>query len=417
MSHIYFDHSATTPVDPQVLEAMLPYFSERFGNPSSVHSYGQQSALAIDQARQQVADFFACLPQEVIFTSGATESNNLALVGLVKALSSSSSQISDPTRDHETEIKPHIITTVIEHDAVLEPCQDLLNNNQAELTFLAVNNQAQIDLTDLKKNIKANTVLISIGYVNSEIGSIQAISAIGKLISKVNEERHRAWEAISSGQRPAQFQKLYFHSDATQAVNFLPCNIQDLKLDLLSVSAHKIYGPKGVGALIAREGTPLSPLVRGGHHERNLRSGTLNVPGIVGLAQALNLVKQNQYSNNQKISEVRNYLVDRIIEEISDLTLNTDLTNAVASHAHFSFHKTTGESILMALDMEANIAVSTGSACASNSGRDSKVLLALGRSSDQAQGAIRFSLGKNNTKAEVDKLMKHLPGIVAKFRI
>lgn len=403
MKRIYCDHAATTPLDKAVLEMMLPYFSDSFGNASSVHNYGQDAALAVDQARQGVAEFFNCQSSEVIFSSGATESNNLAILGLVRAL--------------KLDTKAHVITLAIEHDSVLEPCQFLGSNNEIELSYAELDKQThQVNLDSLYNQIKAETVLISIGYVNSELGLIQSIKEIGALVAKVNYQRKKAWEAISSGQRPATFQKLYFHCDATQAVNFLNCDLQDLNVDLMSVSAHKIYGPKGVGVLIVREGVPMSPLIRGGHHEKNWRSGTVNVPGVVGLAQALKLVKLEQIENNKKISDLRNYLAQEIVAKIPEVVVHTEIKMAVPSHLFISFLDVSGEALLMALDMQVGVAVSTGSACASNQGANSKVLTALGLPVEMADSAIRFSLGKNNTRAEIDLIVKSLVGIVERFR-
>jgi len=401
---IYFDHSATTPLDQEVLDAMMPYFSEKFGNASSIHSFGQEAALAVDKSRTQTANFFNTLPEEVIFTSGATEANNIALIGLIKGLSNLGVT------------KPHIITCAIEHDAILEPCRQLVRDGLAELTYLPVNSKGFVELDSITKAIKDNTVLITIMYVNSEIGTVQPIKQIGRLVEKTNEARQKSWQALATSQRNIKPLKLYFHTDATQAINFFNCDFAELKLDMLSMSAHKIYGPKGVGALIVKNQTPVVAIQKGGHHEKNLRSGTLNVPGIVGLAKALEIAKRDQEKNNLHLTEIRNYLVEQIKNQVPNILLNTDLDQATPAHAHFSFLKAEGESILMALDMQAGIAVSTGSACASNTLKASNVLLSMGHKQEDTHGAIRFSLGKSNTKADIDELMNHLPGIVKKFR-
>jgi len=404
MSKIYFDHSATTPLDDQVLEAMLPYFSQNFGNASSIHSFGQVAALAVDKARTQASAFLNCQSDEIIFTSGATEANNLAIKGLVKGLANLGVK------------KPHVVTTVIEHDAIIEPCRELVRNNLAEVSYLSVKANGVLDTQDLLEAIKDETVLVSVMFANSEVGSIQPIKEIGKIIKKINEQRLAAWEKLRPSERDQKPTPLYFHSDATQAVNFFDCDMASLHLDMLSMSAHKIYGPKGVGLLAVKKGVPISALQTGGHHERNLRSGTLNVPGIVGLGRAIELAKAEQTANNQKIKEVRDYLIERIKQEISEVVCNTDVEVATPSHAHFSFLGAEGEAILLALDMDAGIAVSTGSACASNTLKASRVLLAMGVKTEDTHGAIRFSLGKHNTKQDVDELMKHLPEIVKKFR-
>lgn len=404
MNRIYFDNSATTPLDTEVLTAMLPYFSEKFGNASSVHSFGQEAALAVDKARRETAKFFNITPSEVIFCSGATEANNLALFGLIKVLAKTSVA------------KPHIITSLIEHDAIIEPCKQLEAEGLAEITYLPVNSKGLVEVDAVSSAIKDNTVLVSIMYVNSEVGSIQPIKQIGRIIEKTNEQRFKTWQSLATGERVIPPLKVYFHTDATQAINFLTTDFVELKLDMLSMSAHKIYGPKGVGALIVKEAVPLLPLTLGGHHERNLRSGTLNVPAIVGLAKALEIVKRDQEKNNQQILELRNYFVARVKKEIPEIILNTDLDNSSPAHAHISFVGADGESILMALAMEAGIAVSTGSACASNSSKPSATLMAVGYEPRAARSAIRFSFGKHNTKEEIDELMSHLPGIVEKFR-
>ncbi|MFA5013186.1 MAG: cysteine desulfurase family protein [Candidatus Paceibacterota bacterium] len=391
MKRIYFDHSATTPTDKRVLKEMLPYFSEIFGNASSMHSFGREAYEATEKARVRVAEFLNCLPEEIIFTSGSTESNNLVLRGLVKALGSPP-PFKSPKK---MGARIHIITSIIEHDAILEPCADL-EKEGVEVTYLPVKGNGVVDVAALKKAIKPNTVLVSIMYANNEVGSIQPIAEIGEVLSKIDR-------------------KIYFHTDATQAINYLDCDVQKLKVDFLSLSGHKIYGPKGVGALFVRKKTPLKAIQLGGHHEKNLRSGTLNVSGVVGLGRAVEIVGKEQKANNKKISALRKKLVDGIIKKIPDVILNTDIERALPSHAHFSFLGAEGESILLYLDMK-GIAVSTGSACASGSLEASQVLLAMGVNEEVAHGSIRFSLGRENTGAEVDKVLKELPPIIAKLR-
>jgi cysteine desulfurase len=399
---IYFDHSATTPVDEKVLTAMLPYFSEKFGNATSLHGYGQVGAKAVDDARQQVSDFLHCQPKEVIFTSGATESNNLVINGLLRALTDKGI------------VKPHIITTIIEHPAILEPCKELVRKGLAEINYLQVDSKGLVKVEDVEKLIKDNTVLISIMYANNEIGSIQPIIEIGKLVKKINERKLNEWEKgkAERGEKP---QPIYFHTDATQAVNYLDCDVEKLHVDFLSLSGHKIYGPKGIGVLYVRNNTPLTAVQIGGHQERNLRSGTLNVPGMVGLGAALELTSQNRTENIKHVSQVRDYLIEQL-KTISNTVINTDIDVCLPSHAHVSFLGAEGEAVLMALDLDGGIAVSTGSACASGTLGASHVLLAMGIKQEDAHGAIRFSLGKHNTKADVDDLMKILPGIIKRFR-
>ena len=416
---IYLDHSATTPMDKEVLEAMLPYFSHKFGNPSSIHSFGQIAIAGVDKAREQVSKFLNCSPDEIIFTSGATESDNLAIRGVIKALQKQGVK------------KPHIITSLIEHDAIIEPCLEF-EQEGVEVSYLQIKANGVIDIDKFKKAIKDNTVLVSVMYVNSEVGSVQPIREISKIIKKLNESRLREWEKrgprdrgdASSPFRTSRPQRIYFHTDATQAVNFLNCDVSWNYLDMLSMSGHKIYGPKGVGALYIKRGTPLEAVQRGGHHENNLRSGTLNVPGIVGLGAAVaqfgssrakGLPSAIQQNNNKKIAKLRDMLVEGIKKNIDGAILNTDRGNSTPAHAHFSFLGAEGESILIALDLE-GVAVSTGSACASSSLKASHVLLAMGIKKEIAHNSIRFSLGKHTTEAEIKKVIKILPLIVKKLR-
>jgi cysteine desulfurase len=403
MRKIYLDHSATTPTDKKVLEAMWPYFQDKFGNPSSIHTFGQEALAGVDKARQQVAKFLNCEPSEIIFTSGATESDNLAIKGAVKVLQKKGVD------------KAHIITSLIEHDAVLESCMNI-ESQGIEVTYLPVKSNGLVEVEALIKAIKENTVLVSVMYVNGEVGSIQPIREIGKIIKKINEKRLKEWEKCRPKDRGEKPQQIYFHTDATQAVNFLNCDVAWNYLDLLSLSGHKIYGPKGVGVLYKKEGVPLATLQHGGHHENSLRSGTLNVAGIVGLGAAVNLLnKRTVERNNRKIIKLRDMLIDGIMENIPDVVLNTDRQNATPAHAHFSFLGVEGESLLISLDLE-GVAVSTGSACASGSLKASHVLLAMGIRKEIAHNSIRFSLGKYNTEEEIKRVLKILPMIVERLR-
>lgn len=400
---IYFDHSATTPTDEKALKAMKPYFSNSFGNPSSIHSFGAKAVLGVDKAREQAASFLGADTDEIIFTSGATEANNLTLRGIVKAA------------QKEGIKKPHIITTRIEHDSILEPASDL-EEEGIKITYLPVNKEGIVRLGDARRAIEKNTVLVSIMYVNSETGSVQPVKEIGKIIKKINERRLKEWQKRAGHKVASPPRRIYFHTDATQAVNFFDCNVKKLNVDLLSLSGHKIYGPKGVGALFVENGTKIKGVQLGGHHEKNLRSGTLNVPGIVGLGKALSLItKSSQERNNKKIARLRDMLVRGIMENISDVVLNTPRENATSAHAHFTFLGCEGESILISLDL-AGIAVSTGSACASESLEPSHVLVAMGIAEDRTHCSIRFTLGKNNTQEEIKRVVKVLPGIIKKFR-
>lgn len=402
--YIYLDHSATTPVDKKVIEEMAPYFSEKFGNASSIHQYGQEALGGVDLARERVSNFLNCSSEEIIFSSGATESNNLAIRGLIDSLV-----------DGNKNIKPHIISSSIEHDAILEPCMRL-EKEGVEVSYLGVDSSGVIRLADLEKEIKENTVLVSIMYVNSEIGSVQPLREIGKLIKKINNSRIHEWQNKRPAQRGEKPQNIYFHTDATQGVNFFNCDTKFLHLDMLSLSSHKIYGPKGVGALYVKKNTPLKALQLGGHHENNRRSGTLNVPGIVGLGKAIELLDEELVKkNNEKISKIRDYLVEEIQKNIPDSILNTDRKNSSPAHAHFTFLGAEGESILISLDME-GVAVSTGSACASGSLKASHVLLAIGIKKEIAHNSIRFTLGKNTGKKDIDRVMEVLPSIIERLR-
>ncbi len=400
---IYFDHSATTPVEKEVLDAMLPYLKENFGNASSIHSFGQDAIAGVDNARDQVAEFLGCEAGEVVFTSGATESNNLALRGIIRACQKDGIE------------NPHIITTSIEHDAILEPCADL-EEQGVEVTYLPVKENGVVDIEEVKKAIKDNTVLVSVMYVNSEVGSVQPVREIGKIIKKLNDKKYKEWQNKEARLKKAKPRPIYFHTDATQAVNFFDCNVEKLHVDLLSLSAHKIYGPKGVGILYIKGKTKIKGVQLGGHQERSYRSGTLNVPGIVGLGKAISLITSaDMEEDNKKLAEVRDYLIDQVNKNIPDIKLNTDRENGTPAHAHFSFFGAEGESILMSLDME-GIAVSTGSACASGSLESSHVLKAMGIKVEDTHCSIRFSMGKSNTKEDVDKLIEILPDIIEKFR-
>ncbi|MFH1233467.1 MAG: cysteine desulfurase family protein [Patescibacteria group bacterium] len=404
MKKIYFDHSATTPVDKAVFKAMLPYFGDKFGNPSSTHNFGQEAMAGVDVAREKVAKFLNCSTSEIIFTSGATEADNLAIFGLIKALKRKS-----------VNNKFHIITSSIEHPAVLEPFK-ILQEQGIEVTFLPVKPNGVIDVEKFKQAIKNNTVFVSIMYANSEVGSVQSIREVGKLIQKINKTRLKKWQEAEAKIRGDKPLIIYFHTDATQAANFLNCDVQYLHVDLLSFSGHKIYGPKGVGALFVKAGTPIDAIQLGGHHENNKRSGTLNVLGIVGLGEAVQLLdKKTVEKNNKKIAKLRRLLIKGIKKNIPYAILNTDLNQSAPSHAHFSFLGAEGEAILISLDL-AGIAVSTGSACASKSLQTSATLLAMGINEETAHNSIRFTLGKNNTITEIKKVITILPAIIERLR-
>jgi len=411
MNKIYLDHSATTPIDTQVLKKMQPYLTDIFGNASSIHSLGQEALKGVDWAREQLSKLFSCKFKEVIFTSGASESNNLTLRGLVMAF-----------RKHQ-EKKYHIITSKIEHPAILETCQALEKEGLAEVSYIGVNKLGLVEVEDIKKAIKDNTILVSIMYVNNETGVIQPIRKIGQMIEKENKKRMPKAEL----RKPNDvFNKIYFHIDAVQAVNYCKIQANYLGADLITISGHKIYGPKGIGALYIREGTPLKSITFGGHQEYNIRPGTYNVAGIVGLGAAVELVNNGSASADPstmlrmtasalRIKKLRDKLVEGLEKKISDIQINGDLENRVPSNANISFLNAEGESMLLMLDME-GIAVSTGSACASGSLAPSHVLTAMNISPEICHASLRFTLGKGTTGKEIDKVIEVLPKIVEHLR-
>ncbi|HPI67199.1 MAG TPA: cysteine desulfurase family protein [bacterium] len=385
---IYFDHAATTPVDKQVLEAMQPYFSEKFGNASSVHSFGQEAEQAVSEARKRVADFLNCNSEEIIFTSGATEADNLAIIGICHP------ELFSGSLSKET--KPHIITTAFEHPAVLETCK-YLEKKGVEVSYVKPDSEGIIHVEDIEKEIKNNTILISVMYVNNEIGTVQPIKNIGDLLKKINAERTN---------------KIYFHTDAVQATLYQDMNVENLGVDLMSISGHKIYGPKGIGVLYVKKNTPLKNIQHGGHHEFGKRAGTLNTPGIVGMGQAIELIKDH---DQEKIKNLRDYLWSELQKNISDLKLNGSLEKRTPGNLNFSVNGVEGEALLLGLDL-AGVAISTGSACSSGSLEPSHVLMAIGLSHELAHGSLRITLGYENTKEECDQFVKTLKPLVEKFR-
>ncbi len=375
---IYFDHAATTPVKPEVLEAMLPYFSEKYGNASSVYKLAQENKKAIDNARRVVAQLLGAQPNEIFFTSGGTESDNWALRGIASSLKEKGN---------------HLITTKIEHHAVLHTCQ-YLESQGFEVTYLDVDENGLVTAEQVAKAIKTDTILISIIYANNEIGTIMPIAEIGKV---------------------AKEHGVIFHTDAVQAVGQIPIDVNRQHIDLLSLSGHKFYGPKGIGALYLRRGIKIPSLLHGGGQERGRRAGTENVPGIVGLATAMDLAYQNLERKNTKIKALRDQLINGIYKRIPFCRLNGHREQRLPNNVNFSFDFIEGESLLLLLDFE-GIAASSGSACTSGSLDPSHVLLALGLPHEQAHGSIRFTLGEDNTREEVDLLLEKLPPFVQKLR-
>ncbi len=387
---IYLDYAATTPLAKEVLKEMFPFLEKDFGNPSSIHSFGQKAKEGIDKSRERISNFLNCSLSEIFFTGSATEANNLAIFGVVRAA-------------QKREERPHIITTQIEHHAVLEPCRQL-EKEGVEVTYLPVDKEGLIKISELKKAIKDNTLLVSIMYANNEIGTIQPITEIGNLIKKINSRSKPQSSAIG----------IYFHTDAVQAINYLDCDVKKLGVDLLTLSAHKIYGPKGVGALYVKTGTQIVPLIYGGGHERGLRSGTENVASIVGFGKAIEGIEKSK-SGIERIKKLRDKLIDNILKNIPGTKLMGARDKRLPNNVNVSISGAEGESMVIALDKE-GIAASTGSACSSQSLEPSHVLRALGLSSAEAHCSLRLSLGKYTKEEEVDKVSEILPKIVKRLR-
>ena len=381
---IYMDHAGTTPLDPQVLEAMIPYFSEHFGNPSSMHIIGQEAKRALDDARERVGRVLGCRLSEVVFTSGGTESDSTAVKGAVAALQGTGN---------------HIITSSIEHHAILHTCQ-YLESTGFEVTYLQVDGSGMVDPEDVARAITDRTVLVSVMYANNEIGTIQPIVEISGRV----KERAAAMERT-----------IVVHTDAVQAAGYLDLNPRKLGVDMLSLSSHKFHGPKGVGVLYVRRGTPFLPQQLGGGQERERRSGTENIPGIVGTALALEMAHIRREEAGLHCSGLRDTIIQRVQKEIPGAHLNGHPTMRLPNNVNFSFEHVEGEPILLGLDM-AGIAASSGSACSSGSLEPSHVLLALGQSADLARGSLRLTLGRDNTEEEVDRLMSVLVELVQRLR-
>lgn len=383
---IYIDNSATTPVDPRVVEAMLPYLTDKFGNASSIHFFGQQARAAVDKARHQVAALINSRPNEIVFTSGGTESNNLAIRGLIEA------------RLGIEMSKAHIITSAIEHSAVKNVCEDLEKHGHT-VTRLPVYDNGVVRIDDVEAAITEDTVLISVMAANNEIGTLQPISKIGRLVRSLRQSGRKIW----------------FHTDAVQAAGKLPLDVEEIGCDLLSLSAHKIYAPKGVGALYVRRGVRLHPQNIGGHQERERRGGTESVPNIVAFGEACDLAVREMIAVSGMLTVLRDAFESRIGEAISGLTFNGDRERRLPNISNISFRSVEGEGLLINLDMQ-GIAVSTGSACSSGSLEPSPVIRALDPDDERARGAIRFSFGRFNTQDDLDQLLDTLPRAVESLR-
>ena len=381
---VYLDHAGTTPLDPNVLEAMVPYFSQHFGNPSSLHSVGQKARYALDEARERVAAVLNCRPREVVFTGGGTESDNAAIQGVATAL-------------YET--GNHIITSSVEHHAVLHACQ-YLESQGFDVTYLPVDANGMVLPEMVYNAIEERTTLVTIMYGNNEIGTINPISEIAKAVKKRAGELSRT---------------IVFHTDGVQVAGYLSLDVAELGVDLLSLSGHKFHGPKGTGVLYIKRGTPYLPLVHGGGQERERRSGTENIPGIIGLSLALDAANSSREETSQRCSALKDRIVESVLEQIPGSRLNGHPTRRLPNNANFSFTGVEGEPILLGLDM-AGIAASSGSACSSGSLEPSHVLLALGQSAEIARGSLRITLGRGNTEQEVEYLLGVLVDLVQRLR-
>ena len=374
MRRVYLDNNATTPVLPEVIEAMRPYFGERFGNASSIHHHGQETRAAVERARAAVAALLGCLASEVVFTSGGTEADNLAIFGLARS-------------------GDHIVTSTIEHHAVLNTCKHLADEG-CEVTYLPVDGRGLIDPADVKRAIRPNTKLITTMFANNETGVVQPVAEIGKIAAEAD---------------------VYFHTDAVQAAGKISIDVNQIGCDVLTISGHKIHGPQGVGALFVRKGTQLEPMLYGGSHERSRRAGTENVPGIVGLGKAAELVRAGlEGGDDLKMAAARDRL-ERELLGVEATGLNGDGAPRVPNTTNIYFDGIEGEALVIALDLK-GLAVSTGAACSSGAIEPSHVLIAMGMRSDRAKASIRFSLGKQNNPDDVDFALEVIPETVARLR-
>lgn len=378
MKRIYFDHSATTPVDDDVAKLMLEYMTEKFGNPSSIHSFGREVRKAVDEARGHVAALIGANANEIFFTSGGTEADNIALKGVALANRKKGN---------------HIITTAIEHHAILHTCE-YLEKQGFTITYLPVDENARVRVEDVRNAITDKTVLISVMFANNEVGTLQPIKEIGEI---------------------AKEKGIYFHTDAVQAVGNYPIDVKALNIDLLTLSGHKFHGPKGIGALYARRGVRIEALQQGGGQERSLRPGTENVPGIIGLGKAAEIAKRDMEKKVAHITALKEKLMAGIQEKISDIKLNGHPTLRMPGNVNFSFRFVEGESLLLNLDLK-GIAASSGSACTSGSLDPSHVLLAMGLTHEVAHGSLRISLGRGNTEEDIDYCLTVLPEIIERLR-
>jgi len=378
MKRVYLDYAATTPTHPDVVKAMLPYLNDAFGNPSSMHSFGQEAKRAVEEARETIAALIGAKNDEIVFTSGGTEADNFALKGVAYA------------NEHRGN---HIITSSIEHHAVIEPLKSL-ERQGFKVTYLPVDQYGMVDPQDVRKAVSEKTILISVMHANNEIGTIEPIAEMGRI---------------------AKERGVYLHTDAVQTVGHIPVDVNELGVDLLSMSAHKLSGPKGVGALYIRKGTKVAPFMHGGEQEQRRRASTENVPGIVGFGKAADIAQNEMRAEVERLTLLRDQLIKGLLERIDNMQLNGHPSKRLPNNVNVSVQFVEGESMLLSLDME-GIAASTGSACSSSTLTPSHVLLALGLQPEQAHCSLRFTLGRETTKEEIGRVLEALPPIVAKLR-
>jgi len=405
---IYFDYAATTPTDPRVKKAMLSYFSEKFGNTMSLHSFGQEAKIALEESRKKVAKLMSAKPDEIIFTASATESNNLALKGIALALAHREPQ---PKNQRSREFltgflslreNKHIIISSIEHPCVMESA-NWLEKQGFQVTRIKVDKYGMVNPDDIERTIKKDTILVSIIHASNEIGTIQPIEKIGEIIKKINS---------SNTQHPIP--KIYFHTDAAQSFGKIPIDVNKMNIDLLTASSHKMYGPKGAACLFVKEGVKIETIMHGGGQENGLRSSTINVPAIVGFAKACEICKKEMKKEGQRLTKLRDKLIKEVLK-IKGAHLNGHPQKRLPNNANFSFDFIEGESLVIQLDL-AGIATSTGSACSSMKLEPSHVLMAIGLRPEQAHGSLRISLGRWTTEKEINYFLKVLPKIVKQLR-
>lgn len=397
MREVYLDYASATPLDPRVKRAMAPFWDDVFGNPSSLHQKGREAKKAIDEARISVAAILHCRAGEIIFTAGATEADNIAIFGQVRALGGR---------------KSNFVTSSIEHHAVLKSFEALEREGHT-VTCLRVNSEGLIDPRALEKSLSPDTALVSIGYANNEIGTVQLIAEIGKVVKKFRESKRKL--ETGSEKLEASEKAPLFHCDASQAAGFLDLNVDRLGVDLLTLNSAKIYGPKGMGALFVRRNVELAPVIHGGGQEKNLRSGTENVPGIVGLAQALEIAEKEKNKESARLTELRDCFLARLLREIPGAALNGSPDDRLPNNVNIAIPGIDGEAAVIYLDAE-GVYAATGSACASESVDPSHVLLAIGRSREEALGSIRFTLGRGTNREDLDYALDSLLEILPLIR-